>query len=136
MNKVDAISIVQFTLLLMTAVGLKNHVLVIPFLLQNSGRDAWITTILAAGGILIWSLLVLYIHNKTKAQNIFDWIEHNIGKIPRFILSSVLCFYLSFPCSCYAERNTCLDRDYLFAGNPKSIYHVCCANFMFLFSQH
>ncbi len=57
MNKVDAISIVQITLLLMTAVGLKNHVIGYPFLLQNSGRDAWISAILAAGGILIWSLL-------------------------------------------------------------------------------
>jgi spore germination protein (amino acid permease) len=96
MNKFDAISIVQMTLIMMTAIGLKVHVLIISFLMQSSGRDAWITVLLAALAVLIWGLLLLYIHNKTEAGNIFDWIESNIGKIPRFIFSNLLWFYLVF----------------------------------------
>ncbi len=96
MNKFDAISIVQMTLIIMTAIGLKVHVLIISFLMQNSGRDAWITAIVAALAALIWVLVLLYIHNKTEAGNIFDWIENNIGKIPRYIFSNILWFYIIF----------------------------------------
>ena len=53
MKKYDAISIVQVSLLIMTAIGLKNHVTVIPHLLAASKRDAWITVIICVSGYYI-----------------------------------------------------------------------------------
>ena len=47
------ISIVQISLLIMTAIGLKNHVTVIPHLLAASKRDAWISVIFALIGYYI-----------------------------------------------------------------------------------
>ena len=87
MKKYDAISIVQVSLLIMTAIGLKNHVTVIPHLLAASKRDAWITVIFALVVIILWSILLVYIHKSTKPDNLFDWIEKQFGKKTKWILS-------------------------------------------------
>lgn len=87
MKKYDAISIVQVSLLIMTAIGLKNHVTVIPHLLAASKRDAWISAILALVIIILWSTLLVYIHKATQPNNIFDWIEKQIGPKTKWILS-------------------------------------------------
>ena len=87
MKKYDAISIVQVSLLIMTAIGLKNHVTVIPHLLAASKRDAWLTVIFALVVIILWSILLVYIHKSTKPDNLFDWIEKQFGKKTKWILS-------------------------------------------------
>ena len=87
MKKYDAISIVQVSLLIMTAIGLKNHVTVIPHLLAASKRDAWITVIFALVIIILWSTLLLYIHKVTQPDNIFDWLKKQIGPKTKWILS-------------------------------------------------
>ena len=87
MKKYDAISIVQVSLLIMTAIGLKNHVTVIPHLLAASKRDAWITVIFALLVIIVWSTLLLYIHKVTQPDNIFDWLKKQIGPKTKWILS-------------------------------------------------
>ncbi len=87
MKKYDAISIVQVSLLIMTAIGLKNHVTVIPHLLAASKRNAWISVILALVIIILWSTLLVYIHKATQPNNIFDWIEKQIGPKTKWILS-------------------------------------------------
>ena len=87
MKKYDAISIVQVSLLIMTAIGLKNHVTVIPHLLAASKRDAWLTVIFALVSLIVWSILLVYIHKSTKPDNIFDWLEKQFGKKTKWILS-------------------------------------------------
>nr|WP_295970706.1 endospore germination permease [uncultured Bacillus sp.] len=87
MKKYDAVSIVQISLLLMTAVGLKNHVTVIPHLLAVAKRDAWLSVLFALVSIITWSLLAIYIHKVTQPNNLFDWLENQYGKIVKWILS-------------------------------------------------
>ncbi|USK76185.1 GerAB/ArcD/ProY family transporter [Peribacillus frigoritolerans] len=87
MKKSGKISIVQLSLIVITAVGLKNHVTILPHLLPSAKRDGWISVLLALGLILIWCLLLFYIHKSTGQTNIFVWVETNIGKASGKILS-------------------------------------------------
>ncbi|MDF9762776.1 GerAB/ArcD/ProY family transporter [Peribacillus simplex] len=94
MKKNGKISTVQLSLIMMTAVGLKNHVTILPHLLPSAKRDGWISVLLAFGLIMIWCLLLFYIHKSTGQTNIFVWVETNIGKAPGRMLSIVIsiCF--------------------------------------------
>ncbi|WP_249597041.1 GerAB/ArcD/ProY family transporter [Peribacillus frigoritolerans] len=87
MKKSGKISTVQLSLIVITAVGLKNHVTILPHLLPNAKRDGWISVLLALGLILIWCLLLFYIHKSTGQSNIFVWVETNIGMASGKILS-------------------------------------------------
>ncbi|MFJ7468648.1 endospore germination permease [Peribacillus frigoritolerans] len=87
MKKSGKISTVQLSLIVITAVGLKNHVTILPHILPSAKRDGWITVLLALGLILIWCLFLFYIHKSTGQTNIFAWVETNIGKASGKILS-------------------------------------------------
>ncbi|MGE7183253.1 GerAB/ArcD/ProY family transporter [Peribacillus sp. NPDC006672] len=95
MKKNGKISTVQLSLIMMTAVGLKNHVTILPHLLRAAKRDAWISVLLALGLILIWCFLLFYIHKATGQTNIFVWVEKNIGKVTGWILSIAMSLFFA-----------------------------------------
>ena len=95
MKKSGKISTVQLSLIMMTAVGLKNHVTILPHLLRAAKRDAWISVLLALGLILIWCFLLFYIHKATGQTNIFVWVEKNIGKVTGRILSLTVSLFFA-----------------------------------------
>lgn len=92
MKKYDSVSILQVSLLIMTAIGLKNHVTVIPHLISSAKRDVWISSLFALATIIIWGILLVYIHKATQPHNIFEWIEKQIGKKTKWILSVSVSF--------------------------------------------
>ena len=69
-GKNGKVSTVQLSLIVMTAVGLKNHVTILPHLLPSAKRDGWISVLLAFGLIMIWCLLLFNIHKATGQTNI------------------------------------------------------------------
>ncbi|MFJ7745744.1 endospore germination permease [Peribacillus sp. NPDC097295] len=87
MSKNGKISTVQLSLIIMTAVGLKNHVTILPHLLPAAKRDGWITVLISFFLILGWCVLLSYIHKATDHENISKWVEMNVGKIPGKIFS-------------------------------------------------
>ncbi|MGG4267295.1 GerAB/ArcD/ProY family transporter [Peribacillus simplex] len=95
MKKNGKISTVQLSLIILTAVGLKNHVTILPHLLRATKRDAWIAVLLAMGLILIWCFLLFYIHKATGQTNIFVWVEKNIGKVTGWILSITMSLFFA-----------------------------------------
>lgn len=78
----------------MTVIGLKNHVTIIPPLLNGAGRDSWITVIVTAILIFPWIFLLMYIHKKTKQESLIDWLDVKIGKVPTYIIRYVTAFFL------------------------------------------
>ena len=92
MKKNGKISTVQLSLIIMTAVGLKNHVTILPHLLPASERDGWITVLISFFLILGWCVILYYIHKATAQESIFKWVEMNVGKIPGKIFSISLSF--------------------------------------------
>ncbi|MDC0765078.1 endospore germination permease [Brevibacillus sp. AG] len=93
MMRSDSISVLHITLLSMTAIGLKNHVVIIPPLIQTAGRDAWMSVILLFCISLLWVPLLLCIHNGTKQEQMFGWLKKHIGKIPALLLMLVMGVY-------------------------------------------
>lgn len=87
MKKYDSISIVQISLLIITAVGLKNHVTVIPHLLAAAKRDAWLSILFALVVMLLWGFLLIYIHRTAQPENVFDWLGKHFGKAAKWGLA-------------------------------------------------
>ena len=92
MRKSGKISTVQLSLIIMTAVGLKNHVTILPHLLPAAKRDGWITVLISFFLIVSWCVILYYIHKATAHENIFKWVEMNVGKIFGKVFSISLCF--------------------------------------------
>lgn len=84
----------QLIFLLLLSLGISNHVLIIPHLLQEAGRDAWVS-ILAAYVILIGWSFFLYLILKSMGITPFNsWLEAKSGKIGYWIIVSGLTLYL------------------------------------------
>ncbi len=63
------------------AVGLMNHVMVIPALLLTAKRDAWISTIGVIVPYLLWVWLLYYIMKKTNQKPLIPWLQQHYGII-------------------------------------------------------
>lgn len=94
MNKVGSISILHVVFLSMTVIGLKNHVTIIPSLLEHAGRDAWISVFIAAVAMVPWLFLLVFIHRSSKQVSLTDWLQTKIGKGPTAIFRYVTAIFL------------------------------------------
>lgn len=81
MKHTGSISMLHVIFLSMTVIGLKNHVTILPPLLNVAGRDGWISVLLATLVLLPWGLLLLYINKKTNQTPMKDWLKQKIGKV-------------------------------------------------------
>ena len=68
----------QAFMIMMLTAGLTNHVMIIPVLLEKSGRDAWITILVSAVLFMPWVLLVLA---SSKSRQPFD--QASVGREQR-----------------------------------------------------
>ncbi|AMW99384.1 spore gernimation protein [Rummeliibacillus stabekisii] len=94
MRNEGSISILHVVFLTMTFIGLKNHVTIIPSILQTAGRDGWASVLLGALGIFIWVFLLVYVHNNSNQEPIKDWLKQRIGKVSTAIVLYGTAFYL------------------------------------------
>ncbi|MDP5276680.1 GerAB/ArcD/ProY family transporter [Chengkuizengella axinellae] len=97
-SNTDFISPTQLMLLMITSVGLINHVLIIPVLLETAQRDAWISVLINLIIYSIWIPIIIYIKKRTKQKNIHEFIESKLGKVitkALFIFIVVHLFLLS-----------------------------------------
>lgn len=96
MKHANSISMLHVIFLSMTVIGLKNHVTIIPPLLTVSGRDGWLSVILATLVLLPWGLLLLYINKQSNQEPMKDWLQQKIGKAGSsiFLYVIVICLLL------------------------------------------
>ncbi|MDF2663478.1 MAG: spore gernimation protein GerXB, partial [Paenibacillus sp.] len=95
----SSFSRLQLVFLLLLSLGISNHVLIIPHLLQTAGRDAWISILMAYAVLVVWVLVVwsllLYLILKSMQASPFDrWLEGRIGAIGCWIVIGVFALYL------------------------------------------
>ncbi|MFD0618383.1 GerAB/ArcD/ProY family transporter [Paenibacillus sp. GCM10027629] len=64
----------QSALLWITVIGVSNHVLIMPILLDAAGRDAWIGALLAFPLMLLWCGLLWFIMGKIN-DSLVPWIK-------------------------------------------------------------
>jgi len=86
-NMRESITVLQVCMILMLAIGINNHVIIIPMLLRAAGRDAWFSALLASVPGALLMLLVLYIARVSGQQNIGDWLR---ARIPGFFVNMLL----------------------------------------------
>lgn len=100
MQAAGKISVLHVILLTMTFIGLKNHVTIIPSIIQEAGRDGWISVFIGAILLVPWYFLLVYIHKKTNQQSISEWLKDKIGnrasKMVLYPIAILLIFLAAF----------------------------------------
>ncbi|MEY2372703.1 GerAB/ArcD/ProY family transporter [Lysinibacillus capsici] len=94
MKSVGSISILHVIFLSMTVIGLKNHVTIIPPLLDVAKRDGWLSVLFAGGIVFFWLFLLVYIQSKSNQEPIRDWLDSKIGKIGSTIVIYTVAIFL------------------------------------------
>lgn len=77
------------------AVGLKNHVIIIPLLLQTAERDAWISALFAIPPLLLWSAAVYLIFKHTHREPIYRWFKSRYNKFVAILVASPFLLLLA-----------------------------------------
>ncbi|WP_445614198.1 GerAB/ArcD/ProY family transporter [Geobacillus sp. YF-1] len=83
------LSILQLVSMIMLAVGLMNHVLIIPFMLEAAGRDAWLSALGAFGGLLVWLPLLYFTIRQLNGERLFDWLKNRFSSAIAYAVAAV-----------------------------------------------
>lgn len=89
-----SIGIVHVILLSMTVIGLKNHVTILPSLLDHSGRDAWIAVIASTLIIVPWLLLIPFVQKKLGDQSMREWLLQDNSKVGKVLIYVIVVYLL------------------------------------------
>ncbi|MBD3921980.1 endospore germination permease [Paenibacillus sp. PR3] len=85
----------QLLFLLLLSLGISNHVLIIPYLLQQAGRDAWVSAIIAFILLLIWGLILYSICRSIRLQTFNDWLKQRTGRfVSGIIIGAFFTYFL------------------------------------------
>lgn len=96
MHKVGQISLLHAALLVMTFIGLKNHVTILTPTLEQAKRDGWLSVIIGSIAIFPLLLLIIYIQNKSNRQPMKVWLKEKIGTFGSSIILYTVACYLFF----------------------------------------
>lgn len=77
---------IQSYMIIMLSVGLMNHVIIIPLLLEASKRDAWLVVLLVFVASPVWIGCLNYIIQNMNNQHMKKWLDQHFGKFLSAIL--------------------------------------------------
>ncbi|WP_233566628.1 GerAB/ArcD/ProY family transporter [Cohnella endophytica] len=93
------INVVQTMFLFMLAVGITNHVLIVPLILSTSYRDAWISALLVIPPVLLWTVILYFVMKNTEQQSLHKWFKTNYNSwvawmviLPLLLFAITICF--------------------------------------------
>ncbi|WP_145134630.1 endospore germination permease [Paenibacillus sp. Y412MC10] len=100
----------QGFMMILLSIGMMNHVFIIPFLLQSSGRDAWISVTLSILPLMAVTAMTYYVAKRLGNRSIHEWLSQEYGLaaavLLRIIMSVFLymiCFYTLFDTTTWAK---------------------------------
>ena len=82
-----------FSTMILT-VGLMNHVLVIPPLLEVARRDAWLTIVVITPPYLLWCFLLHLVMNNIQQAPLITWLQEQFGPVFTWVVRVWFIFYL------------------------------------------
>lgn len=82
--------------IVMLGIGLMNHVMVLPLLLQEAKRSAWISVLLSLLPYLIWIAALHFIMKRTRQQALIPWLRNRFGPLASWSMRLVFLIYLFF----------------------------------------
>ncbi|CRK82678.1 GerAB/ArcD/ProY family transporter [Neobacillus massiliamazoniensis] len=110
----DSISNLQLVLLIITVTGLNNHVFIISPLIQTAGRDAWLAVFVTLILILLWCLLLFYIHRKVNGEHIFKWLRGYAGSwVSNFFVFIIILYFTIMAAVTLKEMITFINITFL-----------------------
>jgi len=93
------ISVLQSYMIILLSLGLLNHVIITPLLLDASGRDGWIVVLLVLIASPIWVTMMSYIVKNMNGMHVKDWLRQHFGRVlsaALVLLFSVLVWLMGF----------------------------------------
>ena len=75
----EFITYLQLCFIMMLSTGLLNHVIIIPILLQQAGRDGWLSVIMLMPIVLSWIPLLQRLLKAKGQQALFPWMKERFG---------------------------------------------------------
>ncbi|MCM3628422.1 endospore germination permease [Paenibacillus glycanilyticus] len=88
------ISLVQAFLLLVITSAVTNQSTLIPLILKVSGRDSWISVVMAIVPGVILVLMLQFIMNATKNESIIPWVKRHFGSFAGWMVALPFIIYL------------------------------------------
>lgn len=89
------ISPLMMYMTLLLSIGISNHVLLIPVLLETAKRDAWIGVVAALAPTIVWVGALRVIVGTIGNCPIGEWVGRHYGKTIRFALNALAIVYFS-----------------------------------------
>jgi len=93
------INVVQAMFLFTLAVGITNHVIIVPLILHASRRDSWISALLAIPPLVVWTVVVYYVMKLTGQASLYHWFKRHYGKLVAWLVVAplvLLCLAMLF----------------------------------------
>ncbi|MEH6996511.1 endospore germination permease [Neobacillus drentensis] len=81
-------------MIVILSTGFMNHVLVLPLLLDQSGRDAWISVLVSIPPFFLWLCVLYYIMRKTNQQSLMLLIQQKFGNLAFLLIVIPLELFL------------------------------------------
>ncbi|TBL74637.1 GerAB/ArcD/ProY family transporter [Paenibacillus thalictri] len=97
--KTNTITFFQTIMILMLAIGLMNHVIVIPILMDVAKRDAWISVLFTGGAASIWVILLYTALRKIRGIHPFQWLKEAYSPVVGNVLALIASFYMLVTCA-------------------------------------
>lgn len=79
MRQQGSVTAFQIYFLFITTIGILNHVIILPALLDAAERDAWVAILFTLPIILLLIYGIYFITQKTDQQPIIDWLKTKYG---------------------------------------------------------
>ncbi|MCU6712954.1 endospore germination permease [Paenibacillus sp. J5C_2022] len=95
--KSTGISFLHLSAIMLLSIGLMNHVILIPSLLDISKRDAWLAVIITSVLFipLFWAIAIIAKRSQAMNKPMMEWLAERIGKIPAGIIAvAFVCLLL------------------------------------------
>ncbi|WP_308636019.1 GerAB/ArcD/ProY family transporter [Paenibacillus silvisoli] len=92
--KAGSISFLQTSMMFMLSVGLLNHVIIIPMVLDKAQRDGWISVLLSGALYMIWVVLLYSALKKKRDIGLFQWLKATYGAAVSYLLAGIACIYM------------------------------------------
>ncbi|MCD9021793.1 endospore germination permease [Cohnella silvisoli] len=87
------INVVQAVFLFALAVGITNHVIIVPLILNSALRDSWISPLIALPPLLLWTTILFLIMKLTKQKSLYIWFKtHYNPLVASLVIAPIILF--------------------------------------------
>ena len=133
--KNQTISLLQMSLILIGSTGLVNHVIIIPMVLDVSGRDSWIAILLSCVSYLFLLPILYFIQKRMHGVPLFRWIKRNFGIFVAYPLLAIILLYL-FSLSVVTLKETLTFLSFYLPKTPKLFLGAAFSIICFYNAKH